>query len=137
MVSVVVIVVVVVVVVIEDVGVDDGMSGIAAVVESTGVACTMLVSGVPITVVVVVVVACTCKFVKVSIKGRAYLTAGVFIPFLLPIITIIADDSRPLSICTSHRSVGTLGLAVTCSCSLAPELDDVPVAARCRWCCGC
>jgi hypothetical protein len=112
------------------------MSGIAMAVESMGVICAVLISGVLITVTVAVIIAYMCKFVKVSIKGRAYLTASIFIPFLLPII-ITADDSGPFSSCASHCSVGALGLAVTCGCSLASEIDDVPIAARHCWCCGC
>jgi type IV secretory pathway VirB3-like protein len=132
----VVVIVVIVVVVVEDVSVNDGMSDIATAVESVGVTCAVLVSGVPITVAVAVVVACACKFVKVSIKERAYLAAGIFILFLLPII-VVTDDSRPFSSCTSHHSMGALGLAVACGCSLAPEIDEVPIAARCCWCCRC
>jgi hypothetical protein len=101
-----------------------------------GVTCAVLVSGVLITVTIAVVVACMCKFVKVSIKGRVYLATSVFIPFLLPII-VAADDSGPFSSCASHCSMGALGLAVACGYSLAPEIDDVPIAARCCWCCGC
>jgi hypothetical protein len=78
---------------------------------------------------IAVIVAYVCKFVKVSITGRAYLAASVFILCLLPII-VIADDSGPFSSCISHCSVGALELAVACGCSLAPEIDEVPVAAR-------
>ena len=70
------------------------MSGIAEASKSAGVACAMLVS--EVLVAVAVVVACTCKFVKVSINRRVHVTAGVFIPSLSPII-IITDDSRPFS----------------------------------------
>ena len=63
-----------------DVGIDVG--SIAATAESAGVASAVLVSGVLVAVAVAAVVACACKFVKVSIKGRAYVAAGVFIPFL-------------------------------------------------------
>ena len=63
-----------------NVGVDVG--SIVAAAKSMGVACAMLVSGVPEPVAVVVVVACMCKFVKVSIKGRTYVSTGIFIPFL-------------------------------------------------------
>ena len=63
-----------------NVGVDVG--SIVAAAESTGVACAMLVSSIPEPVAVVLVVACACKFVKVSIKGRMYVGTGVFIPFL-------------------------------------------------------
>ena len=71
---------------------------IAAAAESAGVASAVLVSGVPVAVAVAVaaVVACACKFVKVSIKGRAYVAASVFITFLLPPIIVVADDSGPL-----------------------------------------
>ena len=87
------------------------MSGIAAAVESAGVACAVLVFEVPVTLVV----ACACKFVKVSIKGRAHLAAGVFIPFLPPII-VVADDSEPfnslgiVSLCGCVRACGRLRL---------------------------
>ena len=47
------------------------------------------VAAAAVVVVVVVVVACACKFVKVSIKGGAYITAGVFVPSLPSIIVII------------------------------------------------
>ena len=47
-------------------------------------------------VVVVVVVACMCKFVKVSIKGGAYVTAGVFVPSL-PSIIIVIGSGVPFS----------------------------------------
>ena len=62
------------------------MSSIAVAVESAEVACAVLVFGVPVAVAIAdaVAVACVCKFVKVSIKGRSYFTAGVFIPFLPP-----------------------------------------------------
>ena len=96
-----------------DVGVDVG--GVAAAAESARVACAVLVSGVPVAVAVVVVVACACKFVKVSIKRRAYVAAGVFIPFLPPLI-IVADDSGPfssldvLSLCGCIRACGRLWL---------------------------
>jgi len=46
--------------------------------------------------VVVVVVACTCKFVKVSIKGGAYVTAGIFVPSL-PSIIIVIGSGVPFS----------------------------------------
>jgi len=84
--------------------------------ESAGVACAVLLSRVLVAVVVVVVVvACTCKFVKVTIKGRAYVATGVFIPFLSPIV-VIADDSSPfsgldiLSLCGCIRACGRLRL---------------------------
>jgi len=84
--------------------------------ESAGVACAVLLSWVPVAVVVVVVVvACACKFVKVTIKGRAYIAAGVFIPFLSPIV-VVADDSSPfsgldiLSLCGCVRACGRLWL---------------------------
>ena len=82
--------------------------------ESVGVACAVLLSRVPVAVVVVVV-ACTCKFVKVTIKGRAYVATGVFIPFLSPIV-VVADDSSPfsgldiLSLCGCVRACGRLRL---------------------------
>jgi len=71
---------------------------IAAAAESMGVASAMLVSGVLVAIAIAVaaVVACTCKFVKVSIKGRVYVAASIFIPFLLPPIIIIANNSGPL-----------------------------------------
>jgi len=86
--------------------------------ESAGVACAVLLSWVPVAVVVVVVVvvvACACKFVKVTIKGRAYVATGVFIPFLSPIV-VVADDSSPfsgldiLSLCGCVRACGRLRL---------------------------
>jgi len=84
--------------------------------ESAGVACAVLLSWVPVAVVVVVVVvACACKFVKVTIKGRAYVAAGVFIPFLSPIV-VVADDSSPFSgleillLCGCIRACGRLRL---------------------------
>jgi len=83
--------------------------------ESTGVACAVLLSWVPVAVVVVVVVACACKFVKVTIKGRAYVATGVFIPFLSPIV-VVADDSSPfsgldiLSLCGCVRACSRLQL---------------------------
>jgi len=43
-------------------------------------------------VLVAVVVAYICKFVKVSIKGGAYITAGVFDPFLPPSVAAAQAD---------------------------------------------
>jgi len=84
--------------------------------KSAGVACAVLLSRVLVAVVVVVVVvACACKFVKVTIKGRAYIAAGVFIPFLSPII-VVANDSSPFSgldillLCRCVRACGRLWL---------------------------
>ena len=92
-----------------DVSVDVGSIAVAA--KSAGVACAVLVSGDPVSAVV----ACACKFVKVSIKGRAYIAASVFIPFLPPII-VVTDDSRPfsgsgiVSLCRCVRACGRLRL---------------------------
>ena len=96
-----------------NVGVNIGDVAMAA--ESTRVICAVLVSRVLGAVAIVVVVACTCKFLKVSIKRRVYVTTGVFISFLPPLI-IVTNDSSPfssldvLSLCRCIRACSCLWL---------------------------
>jgi len=113
---------------------------IVAAAESAGVASAVLVSGVPVAVAVAVaaVVACACKFVKVSIKGRAYVTTGVFIPFLLPPIIVVADDSGPLQRLGHHVALRVRwGLQSLAAAPLPLRSMRCPVAARRCWCCTC
>jgi len=62
-------------------------------------------------VVVVVVVACACTFVQVSIKGGAYVSAGVFVPFSYS-ITVISVSGVPFG---GRATINVCGGAGTCS----------------------
>jgi len=75
--------------------------------------------------VVVIAVACTCMFVKVSIKGSGHDAASVCTSLfpsspLLPLL-ITLPMSLPL-----HLLVGVLGPVVACGCSLSPLMMQVP-----------
>jgi len=111
--------------------VDGGELAMAA--ESMWVACILGVTRFPVAdaIVVVVVVACTCTFVQVSIKGGAYVAAGIFVPFFYSIIVIgiggVPFGGRAtINVCGGAGICGRLRLcSLSCNCWYALLLQGV------------
>jgi len=90
------------------------------------------VTGFPVAdAVVVVVVACACTFVQVSIKGEAYIATGVSIPFFYSVI-VISVGSVPfgsgatINVCGGAGICGRLWLcSLSCNCWYALLLQGV------------
>ena len=61
--------------------------------------------------------------------------ASLFLPSLPSLSSPMTAD--PSAAWASWQSAGASGLAVTCSCSLAPKIVGMPAAARSCWCCAC